>query len=71
MKYGYSFLNKINQTQDKGLEDKIIKSLDKIKENKIEPDFVSVIKLCKRRKIVVYLDQHPTGNFFIKKIWVF
>ena len=72
MKRGYS-LNKINQTlKIKGLEDKIIKkSLDKIKENKIEPDFVSAIKLCKRRKIGA---SRPTPNrehFFIKKIWVF
>ena len=60
MKRGYS-LNKINQTlKIKGLEDKIIKkSLDKIKENKIEPDFVSAIKLCKRRKIGA---SRPTPN---------
>ena len=67
MKRGYS-LNKINQTlKIKGLEDTIIKkSLDKIKENKIEPDFVSAIKLCKRRKIGA---SRPTPNreLFYKK----
>ena len=29
----------------------IKQSLDKIKDNEIEPDFVSAIKLCKRRRI--------------------
>tara|TARA_Y100001970_G_C14207725_1_gene845041 strand:- start:1135 stop:1695 length:561 start_codon:yes stop_codon:yes gene_type:complete len=67
MKRGYS-LNKINQTlKIKGLEENIIKkSLEKIKENKIEPDFVSAIKLCKRRKIGA---SRPTPNreLFYKK----
>ena len=52
LKRGYS-LNKINQSlRNKGIEDKFIKkSIDKIKEEKIEPDFVSALKLCKRRRI--------------------
>ena len=52
LRRGYS-LNKINQSlRSKGIDDKYVKqSLDKIKENEIEPDFVSALKLCKRRRI--------------------
>ena len=52
LRRGYS-LNKINQSlRSKGVEDKFIKqSIEKIKENQIEPDFVSALKLCKRRRI--------------------
>ena len=52
LRRGYS-LNKINQSlKSKGIEDKYIKqSIEKIKENQIEPDFVSALKLCKRRRI--------------------
>ena len=52
LRRGYS-LNKINQSlRNKGIDNKYIKqSLDKIKENEIEPDFVSALKLCKRRRI--------------------
>jgi regulatory protein len=52
LRRGYS-LNKINQSlRNKGIgNDYIKKSIDKIKEDKIEPDFVSAIKLCKRRRI--------------------
>ena len=52
LRRGYS-LNKINQSlRNKGVEDKYIKlSIDKIKEDEIEPDFVSALKLCKRRRI--------------------
>ena len=52
LKRGYS-LNKINQSlRNKGIDIKFIKkSIDKIKEDKIEPDFVSAIKMCKRRRI--------------------
>jgi len=52
LKRGYS-LNKINQSlRNKGIDSKYIKlSIDKIKDNEIEPDFVSALKLCKRRKI--------------------
>ena len=52
LRRGYS-LNKINQSlRAKGVESEFIKkSIDKIKEDKIEPDFVSAIKLCKRRRI--------------------
>ena len=46
-------LVKINQSlKHKGIDSKYIKqSIDKIKENEIEPDFVSALKLCKRRRI--------------------
>ena len=52
LKRGYS-LNKINQSlRHKGIDSKYIKqSIDKIKEDQIEPDFVSALKLCKRRRI--------------------
>ena len=52
LRRGYS-LNKINQSlKSKGIDQKYIKqSIDRIKESKIEPDFVSALKLCKRRRI--------------------
>ena len=52
LKRGYS-LNKINQSlRSKGIDDKYVKqSIEKIKEDQIEPDFVSALKLCKRRRI--------------------
>ena len=52
LRRGYS-LNKINQSlRGKGIDDKYVKqSIDKIKVNQIEPDFVSALKLCKRRRI--------------------
>ena len=52
LRKGYS-LNKINQSlRNKGVENKFIKkSIEKIKDENIEPDFVSALKLCKRRRI--------------------
>jgi len=52
LRRGYS-LNKINQSlRNKGIDNKFIKqSIEKIKEDEIEPDFVSALKLCKRRRI--------------------
>ena len=52
LRRGYS-LNKINQSlRSKGIDSKFIKqAIDKIKEGEIEPDFVSALKLCKRRRI--------------------
>jgi regulatory protein len=52
LRRGYS-LNKINQSlRIKGIDSAYIKqSIDKIKEDQIEPDFVSALKLCKRRRI--------------------
>ena len=67
LRRGYS-INKINQSlRIKGIEDRYIKkSIDKIKEENIEPDFVSAIKLCKRRRIGPL---RPTANreLFYKK----
>ena len=41
-------LNKINQSlRSKGISKFIKQSIDKIKEDEIEPDFVSALKLCK------------------------
>ena len=50
LRRGYS-LNKINQSlRNKGIDTKFIKqSIEKIKENEIEPDFVSALKLCKEK----------------------
>ena len=52
LRRGYS-LNKINQSlRNKGIDNKYIKqSIDKIKQDEIEPDFISALKLCKRRRI--------------------
>ena len=52
LKRGYS-INKINQSlRNKGIDNSYIKeTIEKIKENEIEPDFVSALKLCKRRRI--------------------
>jgi regulatory protein len=52
LRRGYS-LNKINQSlRNKGIDNQYIKqSIEKIKEDQIEPDFVSALKLCKRRRI--------------------
>ena len=67
LRRGYS-LNKINQSlRHKGIDTQFIKkSIDKIKKDKIEPDFVSALKLCKRRRIGVV---RPTANreLFYKK----
>ena len=52
LRRGYS-INKINQSlRMKGIDQKYIKSsIEKIKNNEIEPDFVSALRLCKRRRI--------------------
>jgi len=67
LRRGYS-LNKINQSlRIKGIDQKYIKqSLEKIKNKEIEPDFVSALKLCKRRRIGAI---RPTANreLFYKK----
>ena len=67
LRRGYS-LNKINQSlRQKGIEYKYIKqSIEKIKDDKIEPDFVSALKLCKRRRIGA---TRPSANreLFYKK----
>ena len=51
LRRGYS-LNKINQSlRSKGIDNKYIKqSLNKIKENQIEPDFVSALNYVKEEE---------------------
>ena len=67
LRRGYS-LNKINQSlRNKGIEDKYVKlSIEKIKEDQIEPDFVSALKLCRRRRIGP-LRPESTRELFYKK----
>ena len=67
LRRGYS-INKINQSlRQKGIKNKFIKkSINKIKEDKIEPDFVSALKLCKRRRIGA-VRPNPNRELFYKK----
>ena len=69
LKRGYS-LNKINQSlRQKGIDSKYIKqSIDKIKDDQIEPDFVSALKLCKRRKIGPSREESNRPLFYKKDI---
>ena len=67
LRRGYS-LNKINQSlRNKGIDSNYIKeTIEKIKEDKIEPDFVSALKLCKRRRIGA-LRPEANRELFYKK----
>ena len=71
LRRGYS-LNKINQSlRNKGIEDKYVKlAIDKIKENQIEPDFVSALKLCKRRRIGPLRPQANRELFYKKDMGI-
>ena len=71
LRRGYS-LNKINQSlRSKGIEDIYIKkSINKIKEDKIEPDFVSALKLCKRRRIGALRPQANRELFYKKDMGI-
>ena len=71
LRRGYS-LNKINQSlRNKGIDNKFIKqSIDKIKEDKIEPDFVSALKLCKRRRIGPIRPQANRELFYKKDMGI-
>ena len=71
LKRGYS-LNKINQSlRNKGIDNKFIQqSLNKIKENEIEPDFVSALKLCKRRRIGPLRPQANRELFYKKDMGI-
>ena len=71
LRKGYS-LNKINQSlRSKGIEGKYIKqSIDKIKEDEIEPDFVSALKLCKRRRIGPLRPQANRELFYKKDMGI-
>ena len=71
LRRGYS-LNKINQSlRHKGIDQKYIKlSIDKIKEKEIEPDFVSALKLCKRRRIGPLRPQANRELFYKKDMGI-
>ena len=71
LRRGYS-LNKINQSlRSKGIDSKYVKqSIDKIKEDKIEPDFVSALKLCKRRRIGPIRPQANRELFYKKDMGI-
>ena len=71
LRRGYS-LNKINQSlRHKGIDSKYIKqSIDKIKEDQIEPDFVSALKLCKRRRIGPLRPQANRELFYKKEMGI-
>ena len=71
LRRGYS-LNKINQSlRSKGIDYKHIKqTIDKIKENEIEPDFVSALKLCKRRRIGPLRPQANRELFYKKDMGI-
>ena len=71
LRRGYS-LNKINQSlRNKGIDSKYIKlSIDKIKEDQIEPDFVSALKLCKRRRIGPVRPQANRELFYKKDMGI-
>ena len=71
LKRGYS-INKINQSlRNKGIDSRFIKeTIDKIKENEIEPDFVSALKLCKRRRIGPLRPQSNRELFFKKDMGI-
>ena len=71
LRRGYS-LNKINQSlRHKGIDSKYIKqSINKIKEDQIEPDFVSALKLCKRRRIGPLRPQANRELFYKKDMGI-
>ena len=71
LRRGYS-LNKINQSlRNKGIEDKYVKqSIEKIKEKQIEPDFVSALKLCKRRRIGPLRPENNRELFYRKDMGI-
>ncbi len=71
LRRGYS-LNKINRSlRQKGIETKYIKqTIDKIKEDQIEPDFVSALKLCKRRRIGPLRPQANRELFYKKDMGI-
>ena len=69
LKKGYS-LNKIRYSLiKKGIDEKHIKvSISKIKENEIDPDFFSAIKICKRRRIGPGREEGNRPLFYKKDI---
>ena len=71
LRRGYS-LNKINQSlRSNGVKEDFIKeSIEKIKEDKIEPDFVSALKLCKRRRIGAVRPESNRELFYKKDLGI-
>ena len=71
LRKGYS-LNKINQSlRNKGIDEEYVKkSINKIKENEIEPDFVSALKLCKRRRIGPIRHENNRELFYKKDMGI-
>ncbi len=71
LKRGYS-LNKISQSlRIKGIEDKNIKSsLEKIKNEKEDPDFASAMKICKKRRIGPIRPQSNRELFYKKDMGI-
>ena len=71
LRRGYS-LNKINQSlRKKGIEEKYVKqSIEKIKEDQIEPDFVSALKLCKKRRIGPLRPENNRELFYKKDMGI-
>ena len=64
---GYS-LNKISYSlRSKGIgQENIQSSLEKIKNNKSDPDFISAMKVCKKRRIGP-IRPEPNRELFYKK----
>ena len=71
LKRGYS-LNKINQSlRGKGIDEKYIKkSIEKIKNDQIDPDFVSALKLCKKRRIGAMRPESNREIYFKKDMGI-
>ena len=69
LRRGYS-LNKIRYSlMKKGIEEKYIQSsVLKIKENEIDPDFFSAIKICKKRRIGPNREEGNRSLFYKKDI---
>ena len=68
---GYS-LNKISYSlKSKGLDEKYIKlSIEKIKNDKSDPDFLSAIKICKKKRIGPARNDNNRPLFYKKDIGV-
>ena len=71
LRKGYS-LNKIRYSLiKKGIDQKYIKaSISKIKEQEIDPDFFSAIKICKKRRIGPVREENNRSLFYKKDIGI-
>ena len=71
LRRGYSLRKIIYSLKNKGIDQKNIKlSIEKIKNEKSDPDFVSAVKTCKKKEQDL-CDLKVIGSFFIKRIWEF